>query len=448
MEKQVNLQNNGQEVQISDLNTMGESGALADDRVFAELFRIPPYDGSTVSKAIIPHGNKADATATVTPGTGAVTVSPFRALIGSTTPIATDSLKNLRDIRSTIVIAANPGTQSIALAANPASGNRWDLVYAIVTPNTGSTATRYVKDPTSKVINPTTVTPVLTTTATIAVVTGTVSANGTTAATLPAVPGDSGGNYMVPLAYVKIVPGFTGATVVDPSYILRVAPILSLFRTNAVASCRPANVNSDLNAGASALLLDAGAGASYNKTPNWSINGLARPSVYMSSEMVGSESRWIAMDLSSGASTSWSHTNGAIIDSSVDWRYRVFVATIFMSTSGAGQTFAFDQNGGVNGYFPLDQATLTTYGTTPNVPVRNPNIFTSGGQSFKDPGGVGYTIACLVDGSKFSSAFINNSSSVILAVDNVSGNLYARITGAPTTLLFIELRASAPWKTW
>lgn len=114
MESKFQLLNNGQEVQTSDINSMSDSAALADDRVLAELLRMPPYDGSTVTKGVIPftaetRSDSSDAFNVVSGlgVAGVIRVRPFRALVGSRTAEASDPKKNWRDIRSTIHIGSD-----------------------------------------------------------------------------------------------------------------------------------------------------------------------------------------------------------------------------------------------------------------------------------------------------------------------------------------------------
>ena len=41
----------GVEFQTSDAQLIGQVAGLADDRVFSELFRVTPFDGTTTSNA-------------------------------------------------------------------------------------------------------------------------------------------------------------------------------------------------------------------------------------------------------------------------------------------------------------------------------------------------------------------------------------------------------------
>src|SRR5262245_59795698 len=101
----------GQAVSTGDLVTMAENAGLADDHVLAELLRLPPFDGTTVAKAIIPFGIEGPQGAGFVPnrqivqGSGAadgkIRVLPFRAIIGSRDEIVVGGEKKTwRDIRS------------------------------------------------------------------------------------------------------------------------------------------------------------------------------------------------------------------------------------------------------------------------------------------------------------------------------------------------------------
>ncbi len=131
----------GQEVEQEDINLLGRTGGLADDRVLAELLRLAPFDGTNTAKAILPFALRAADSGTVVPNgaTGSVRILPFRAIIGSRTSIATDPLAAWRDIRSS-VYSQTTGSGALGAAAafapNTTTTPRWDLVYAAFTPAT------------------------------------------------------------------------------------------------------------------------------------------------------------------------------------------------------------------------------------------------------------------------------------------------------------------------
>ncbi len=127
--------------------------------MLAEALRLAPNQGA-VSRAIFPYGWSGDNSGTVTPTTaadGSVYIAPFRAVIGSRTNVSTDGLKSWRDIRSAVFVAgADPTTPTPvtalavkqALAANSSGLDRWDLIYAAVTPDANANSVqRAVKNP-------------------------------------------------------------------------------------------------------------------------------------------------------------------------------------------------------------------------------------------------------------------------------------------------------------
>src|ERR1700728_290119 len=121
----------GQEVEQEDINLLGTTSGLADDRVLAELLRLAPFDGTNTAKAILPYALRAGDSATVVPNgaTGSVRVLPFRAIIGSRTTIATDPLAAWRDIRSSVYAQTTGGGAfgaAAVFAPNPGLTSRWD----------------------------------------------------------------------------------------------------------------------------------------------------------------------------------------------------------------------------------------------------------------------------------------------------------------------------------
>jgi hypothetical protein len=321
MESQFQLASNGQQLQQQDVNSLGEAAALVDDRVFAELFRMAPYNGSTVSRGIMPYRHAGTGeVATVAPNgaSGTVLVSPFRALVGSRTAVGTDSKKNWRDIRSSIFLGSTTAlTQAVSIAANASGNPRWDLVYAAVAVDAnGPTVTRKVKDPTTKVISSQSVVTTKVTSVTVAVSAGTAAASPTP----PATPADSGSTYYIPLAYVRVPNGFGASSTVATTDIADIAPHLSLSTATGGTSLRPATAN---------------------KTPttaqlqSWGATG-SRPATVMPASMVGSESILIAVDMSTATDT--------VVDTG-DWRNRV---TRFMTvTRATGADFAWKTGSGI-----------------------------------------------------------------------------------------------------
>ena len=135
MEPRFQISQNGQELQKDDVNLVAHEAALADDRVLAELLRLAPFDGQRVAKAILPFGHAGAAGPTVAPNgpTGSVLISPFRAVIGSRSPVQVGAKDCWRDIRSAIFTAGPFALTSIVgFNPNPTSTPRWDLVCAAV----------------------------------------------------------------------------------------------------------------------------------------------------------------------------------------------------------------------------------------------------------------------------------------------------------------------------
>ena len=122
----------GTEFQLSDALLIGQVSGLADDRVFAELIRMRPFDGQ-YRKMILPYAwsfqDAFPAPGAVAPGAtvqrsgfanSSVVVYPFRAIVGSRTALNSGTeLRNWRDIRSGIYtpVGGVAGT-SFALAPN------------------------------------------------------------------------------------------------------------------------------------------------------------------------------------------------------------------------------------------------------------------------------------------------------------------------------------------
>ena len=297
MEPQFKLTGNGVAVVAEDLNLLGEAAALADDRVFAELFRMPPMAGSVVSKAIV----AATLGELVAPNgaTGSVNVYPFRALVGSRTAEATNPTKSARDIRSAVVVGqGSTRAQALSLSANASGNPRWDLVYVRLTPDTtGTSVIRKKKDPTSKVISAVSEAVTAVTSWSLGVVTGTPNA----APTTPALPADTSTDFYIPLAYVRVPTGFTAASTVAIDSIAIVAPAIAV-RAGGDAGTRPSTTN-----GASASLA------------TWGSSG-TRNSLFLPTTMVGEESIIVAVNLVTGSE---SHADGAVVDDSRDWRKRL-----------------------------------------------------------------------------------------------------------------------------
>lgn len=321
---------NGQEVELADLQLVSDDASLADDKVLSEIFRLLPFDGSTVTKGVITY----DRGGVVIPNgaSGTVKVYPFRAMIGSTTTEGTNPALNRDDIRSTVSISPTTTAWQTVSFSNNSSGNpRWDLVYCVLTKDSSEAAvTRYVKSAGPPVAETATNISVVQATITaLGVVTGVASAT----PALPNTPSDGAGNYYIPLAYVRVPNGFTGISTVLPTDILDISPIAKISKATGVANAKPAG----------SLYKPTGAPLSraVNGVTDWGINGsISRPSVFMPPSMVGMEIYYVCLDCLSSSSANWSHLDGSVVDDTIDWRNRIF--TSFISTEGSTVSFPWE----------------------------------------------------------------------------------------------------------
>lgn len=321
MEKQYTHSVNGQGVYQSDLNLMAEDGALADDRVFAELFRIPP--NGSAARGVIPTAYSPTGgtdTGIIAPSTGKVKIRPFRAFVASRTAEATDAKECWRGIRSGICVAATALEQDVEIAVLNASGTtaaRWDLVYAILTPDVSTTEQRKVKSPYTGSTSTQSVAVAKTTTVTVAIMPG--SADGS----LPVITGGAG--WSIPLAYIRVPANFTSSVVLTAANIWDVAPIISISEAVGASSCRPASINCERKSGKI-----GNEDFSLDPTDDF-------PRMYLAPTMVGAQQRIMALDFSKVAS-------GDVVDSSMDWRNRVFQVELIV---GLGKfPWSKDRSGG------------------------------------------------------------------------------------------------------
>ncbi|MDB4992597.1 MAG: hypothetical protein JWM74_29 [Myxococcaceae bacterium] len=333
MEKRYQHLTNGQSVLKDDLNVLGEASSLADDRVFAEMFRMQPYDGSTVRKGVLPYRHAASANAALVAANGAsgsVLVNPFRAFVGTRTAVATDAKLNLRDVRSALSVGSTTLAQTVAIGANASGNPRWDLVYAAVAVDANSASvSRKVKDPTTKAISAATLVTTLETTVTLGVVAGTAAAS----PVWPTIPADSGGTYYVPLAHVRVPTGFGASSTVLATDIAIVAPCLGMSDA----------VGGSVSPPTEAVALPTA------KQQSWGSTG-TRPGRFMPSSMTGKKELLLYLDLYDASSTNWSHASGDTLDSR-DWRGRF-----------AKWTCAIDDAPSAT---PWRSATFETYGNFP-----------------------------------------------------------------------------------
>lgn len=334
----------GQEVAVADFNLLGSVAGLADDRVFAEWLRTIVFDGANTYKTILPYGTLQIEG--LTPGTavnfgtvqptgsanGSVNVFPFRAVVGSRTSVGTSPALNWSDIRTALFTGAATLSQTLALAANSSGNPRWDLIYATVSVDTPSgTQTRRVKTPSTGVVTAQTVTTQLLNPVTVGQTQGTPGAT----PTIPALPSDSGGNYFIALAAVRVPNGFNSSTTIVNADIRDQVAISALQSpTTGVGRICPASGNND-QAGTYATDL-SGPGA-------WAAGTAGqRPGVFLPPGLVGGEERVILIDANNSSHPS--HANGSVVDDTIDWRNR------FTRVEGQARTstelFACDPSAG------------------------------------------------------------------------------------------------------
>lgn len=419
MENQFQLANNGQSVLKADLDGLGETSGLADDRVLAELFRLTPYDGATVARGILPYGSSATASVgTIVPNgaSGTVLVEPFRAVVGSRTAVATDAKKNWRDIRSAIGIGTTTLAQTISLAANASGNPRWDLLYAAVSVDgNNASVLRKVKDPTTKVITEQSVVTTLATTVAIGVVAGTPAAS----PDWPAVPADAGSTYYIVLGYVRVPNGFSAASTVLPTDIADQAPVVSLSHVTGASSLQIANGQYTVG----------GAQLSAAMVQAWGASG-TRPRIYLPPSTSGGDELLVAVDLSTGNT---SIATGGVVDSR-DWRNR-----ICKWTAGIGVAYS----AGTVDFVWKAPSLLALPGS---LSEKNTS------QAAGSQGAVHGVGATLLNGFIVAYLFgdnvpvMPNGSIVYLFVDHADGGkLKITYSGAPNCQLLFWIQFTAPW---
>lgn len=417
MEDRFQVAQNGQSVIDTDLELIGEVAAMADDRAFAELFRVTPYDGSTVARGVLPYGHATGSgtAALVAPNgaSGSVLVNPFRAVIGSRTAVASDAKKNWRDIRSAIGVGTTTLAQSVAIGANASGNPRWDLVYAAVAVDAnGASVTRKVKDPTTLVIASQSVVTTLKTTVTLGVTAGTAAAS----PDWPAAPADAAGTYYIPLAYVRVPNGFGASSTVLDTDLAVIASTLRLSNTTGGQSLAPAN----------SLYKQGGAAISNARIQAWGSSG-TRPHYFMPSTVSGGQSLLIALDLTTG---SLSHADTSIIDDSRDWRGRLCKWVAAFSTD----PFAWSDS--TLAVTPFDTSRETLNVTTRPVTYGVGHTMASGGAS-QDP------VVAYLNGDDVAS--MAASSVVEIRCNRTTGALELKIvSGAPNCKVFLWVDFTGP----
>jgi hypothetical protein len=412
MEQVFKLDHNGQQVQQQDFTTIGQYG-LMDDRVFAEFFRMTPYNGSAATKGIVPYHSSA-ALVAGNGATGTVLVNPFRALVGSRTAVGTDSKKNWRDIRSTIFLGSTTSlTLAVSIGANSSGNPRWDLVYAAVAVDANdTTTTRKVKDPTTKVVTEQTVSTSQVTTVTVGVQAGTAAAS----PVWPSAPSDSGGTYYIPLAYVRVPNGFGASSTVAATDIAVTASCIPISRALGVCS---------LQAGTTHRAMTT------SQQQSWGSTG-TRPRTFLPSSFVGGESLFFILDLQNASP---SHANGATIDTR-DWRNR-YVRWMAITEAASGETFASD----------LSMATAANR-DLPRANRTGKYAVASNGYQFSGLGSTFYnTNACIsILGDTAPPHYdLPNGAVVEIAASGASGELVLSYSGSPNCTVTIWADFTAPF---
>jgi hypothetical protein len=388
----------GLEVESEDLQLLSECGAFADDQVLAELLRLPPF-GGTVAKAVWPF----DRAPTVAPNgaSGSVLISPFRVIVGSRDSLQAIGPRRLwNDLRSGIFTGVSTLTPSLAIGPNSTGFARWDLVYAsIAIDAVGSSALRYHKDAATEQVTTRTIPRTRLQRVTVGVVPGQAQAN----PPRPQLPPDAGGNYHVPLAYIRVPDNFGPNSVVAPSNIHEVFPHVPLARTTGAGTTRPASA------------------------PGASAWGAARPPTFLPPSMIGTETLLIPIDVADANPANWPIASGGVIDDSRDWRGRVFDWRAFVS-EGTGSAFAWDASPGVTVLAPSA--------------TQAPRFAAGCGQSFRADSPPS-AVAVLLEPS--IARDMAPQSMVRLAVDLNDGALRLVVTGQPRVRAFVWLTASAPY---
>jgi hypothetical protein len=439
----------GAEVRDQDLTAMADAGAFADDRTLWELLRLQP-GSATPDRGILPYAVRGAGipalgdgfaaamhnTALVQGNTsnGSVRVMPFRAIIGSTTLFATSPVEKLRGIRSGYHVGSTSMYSTVAIAANATGNPRWTLVYAIVAPNAdGDTVTLKAKALSGGALSDQTIVVNKLTTVTVTSLDGTAGAN----PTRPALPADGAGLYYIPLAYLFIPTGFGASSSVLFSQIHEHAPVLTMSPAMGGASMMPASEQSRI-------------GGVVDLAQNPNRNAAKRTGAYLPSTMVGCESVFILLQL--GLSPA-SHADGAIVDSSRDWRQRYFTWSTFVA---AGTTsvaaFVSDGNGtGAAGAFTRAPSAFSSSGLGgPGV-----NTMTGWGQSFFNDYPSGAIVTCSgvafalggstsVDNTKPACTALGTTGAIVLLyVESTTGNLIMKLIGSPSGQLLVKLDATA-----
>lgn len=373
----------GQEWAVSDIINASRTGGLADDRVFAELLRMPAYDGTNVYKSILAGGLKiVEGGAGPTPGnggtvvpagaTGSINVNQFRAIVGSrqtvgtspTDPTWTGPRANLSDIRTTVFTGSTALAQNIVLTPNSSGNSRWDVVYATVSVDLGAgSVIRRIKSVSSGAVSLVSVPTYLANPVTVGVVTGTPGSS----PALPALPADTGGNYNIAIAAVRVPNGFTSASTVSTRDVRDLVGVATLTNGGGQTVASMTAAIGAMTGPAPATGNNDRAGTYVTNFP-WSATGGTRPSVFLPPAMNGGHQVIVEVDLSTTGAPS--HSSGGIVDDSIDWRNR-FIQSVYSGSS----TLKFAND------------TSATSGTSA-LPVANAALFPQVNQTFVADGAI------------------------------------------------------------
>lgn len=405
MESQFKCGANGVSVQTHDFDLIGETAGLADDRVFAELFRMAPFDGSNASKGITCGARLIEPNG----ATGSVLVQPFRAFVGSRTAVATDAKKNHRDIRSTIGVGTTTLAQQVVLEPNASGNARWDLIYAIVTPDAeGASVIRKVKLPEEKSITVQSIKRTIETTVSLQVVQGTPAAS----PTWPALPADGSGAYHVPLGYVRVPTGFTSGSTAARTGIAEIAPKLALDESGGDSGVEIADQ----------MRISGGIALTTAKVQAWGSSG-TRPNMFLPTMMGGGKSLLVPLDLRTGIQ---SHANNDVVDSR-DWRGR------FARWQFALHSADFPWTAATTGAFQGGAAVTTSFSSL------NGNV--GMGHTMQ---GAGARNIAIIDGALHPT--MPDTSTITIYCDNADGGkLKVAYTNAPNCSCVFWIDFTAPF---
>lgn len=418
MQDQVQLTLNGQALLIGDFNAVAHEAAHADDMALAEILRMAPYDGSTVTRGIMPFGYRGAANnlGIILGTAGGVHVGQFRAVVGSRTTLATSPADNYMDIRSAVFTAVSGQTLAVPVGAGQA---RVHLVYAtLYVDRNASTTVRRIKDVTSAVVTSTNVVPTLQSYITVAL----VSVN---SGSIPTIPADPTGGYNIPIAYLRTAAGYTSGSFLAAADVVDASTVVSPFRHQVA----PAN-KIWMNTGA---FLQSATPPGAGTFTNWSTFTDGRPRTYMPAEMNGTVTRFIPILISVDAGAVVDIADGSIVDDSIDWRNRVFKCVGQLAGTASFKDFAWHADGlprVVNATAPVP-VTLTQLG---NSLTANPDF------------GSRLTVFSATNAN--SPAFVGVGGTIELYVDASTGALKVkRVEGGALTsyTLFVWLEASHPF---